>query len=120
MDLDHLMAHSVNPPGTLVVRRLLEGRPKATGLEVVRADPQVVFTDELLNAIRDDVSIYPDVRVEGFEEYGPHICRESTCSPDRTCFTGIRVHLDAFNRHVIYLIGDYVPAVNGWVARWPD
>ena len=115
---DYLMASSANPPGVIVLRQHING--ETYRIEVVRADPQVIVTDEILNDIRDGVSIYPDVRVEGFEEYGPHICRQSTCSPDRTCFTGIRLHLDAINRHVIYLIGDYIPAANGWIARWPD
>lgn len=105
--------------GALTVRHLFDDEANAVA-EVICADPRTCFSDELLNAIKDGASIYPYVRVEGFEEFGPHICRQATCSPDRTCFKGIRLHIDAINQHVIYLIGDYIPAWNAWHAAWPD
>jgi hypothetical protein len=52
-----------------------------------------------------------------------HPCVTLTMPPgpnDTPLWEGTVLKIDGVNRTVIYRIKDYVPAVHGYVAEWPD
>jgi hypothetical protein len=114
---DHLMASQMVPSGILVVRRHFDGGPKAEGIEVRHADPQVRFTNELLAAIARGDSMYPDVRVEGWLIGGNHYHYGS----NGWCFCRAYLHLDARNQHMVYRISLAETGSGAmWQGCWPD
>ncbi|MCA2275489.1 hypothetical protein JF780_05720 [Mycobacterium intracellulare] len=111
--VDHLPAFSVDPPGTLLLRRHINP-DGIESWEVREAAPQVEFTDETLSMVLtgnnpNDGVEYPCMRLE----------RPIDVSP-MTCFTGYMLHIGAANQHVVYRIGEYNRERHSWIARWPD
>ena len=77
------------PAGELIVHRVKDK------LWIAHADPRILISGELLDAIAD-----------------------GDCGP--ACLDGALLRIHGVNRTVIYCIMEYVPRVNGYVAEWPD
>ena len=115
--VDHLPAFSVNPPGVLVLRRHTEDDD--VWLTVVKADPHVEFSDELLTEFfnhGDNDGIYPDVQFQTCCEHKLAECR----TDGGAGYNGALIRINARNRPVVYRIGKYVLERNSWRASWPD
>lgn len=117
---DHLSAFcsatETEPAGILVLHH--RGEDGAWG--IVRADPKVEFTDELLWAIYtdDEQMLYPP----GLFEFitiptGFRFKSDGHLGPD---WKGNLLRLNGSNRTVVYKIHEYVWVRHRWVARWPD
>lgn len=134
-EVDHVMALCTFPIGICVVRRHYDAGE--TWLTVLRSDPHVEFTDELLTNISNgyepninDGTVYPDVRLVQPADYpldSPWVRHhdhgfyiEDKCDIPERCFTNWMLHIDARDQHLIYRIGDYVPGRDAWCASWPD
>lgn len=72
-------------------------------VRVERADPRILISAELLDSIARDQP--PQARLDPVAS--------TTCSGAVLRITGV-------NRTVIYRIGQYLPAVHGYLAEWPD
>jgi hypothetical protein len=116
-EIDHLAAFSVTPPGVLVIRRHSE--VDNTWITVTKADPQVEFTDELLTGTYEGKDPrYISTRLEVWPHAGP-ACPYQGYELGH-CWHNALFHIDGRDRHVVYRIGEYLPARNAWVGRWPD
>lgn len=119
---DHLPALSVDPPGVVVLRRHWDG--DETWLTIIRADPHVEISDELLTDLAgggDNNGMYPDVRLQ-LQPHDTDHCpdREMCPLPAMACYHAALMHIEGRDRTVIYRIGDYVWKRNTWRASWPD
>jgi hypothetical protein len=86
------------PRGTVAITSL-----PGAAIRIDHADPRVLVSAELLDAIADKSS--------------PHAWLDvARCST----YDGAVLHIEAVNRTVIYRITGYVPAVHGYIAEWPD
>jgi hypothetical protein len=116
---NHLPAFSVDPPGVLVLRRHWDDG--SSWLTIAKADPQVEFSDELLQDFAeggDNDGMYPDVELDQSPDH-----HDGTDCPEfhtAYCFTDCLVRINGRDRTVIYRIGEYVAKSNSWVGRWPD
>lgn len=121
---DHLPAHSVHPPGVLVLRR--HWNPDDEWWEIRRADPQVNFSHALLAEVADKYSAdlngrrrlgtdYPCMTLTPV--YG-HTFGE--CRLDGRCFNNWLLHIEGRDEKAIYRIGEYRASRDEWVARFPD
>jgi len=90
------------PQGDCVVTRLDDGR-----LRVDHADPRVLISAELLDAIIDGTG----------DDASPHVRVDLTGC---VTYDGATMKIAAVNRTVIYRIVTYVPSVHGYIAEWPD
>lgn len=83
--------------------------PTGTGDQFVigRADPRVLISAELLDTIATDPApgLSLQMRVTGRTTYDHN---------------DVLLKIHGVNRTVIYRIGDYVPAVHGYIGEWPD
>jgi hypothetical protein len=87
------------PQGECILTRLEDGR-----LHIDRADPRIVISAELLNeAVRQPA--------DGVSVNWPPGC---------FWLTGSTLRIEGVNRTVVYRIGERIPAVNGYIAEWPD
>lgn len=139
---DHLPAHSVDPPGVLVLRHHWDREDNHWWI-VRRADPQVEFSDPLLlnvaNDFRPNINdgiVYSCMRLEPppgapppvpWFQWHDHDVDELTCRYPGRCFINWLLHIDARDgedltagRHVVYRIVGYNRRMEAWVARRPD
>lgn len=73
-------------------------------LHVEHADPRVWLTNELVGDLR--AGRYPgDVRYQERASGWPG---------------GAVLTVDAANRRVVYVLREYLPALDCWLAEWPD
>jgi hypothetical protein len=86
------------PRGELIFTRLADG-----SLRIDHADPRILISAELLDIIVDNPAPSAWVDLAG-------------C----TTYDGGLLKISAINRTVIYRIVEYVPAVRGFIAEWPD
>lgn len=90
------------PRGDCIMTRLDDG-----SIRVDHADPRVLVSAELLALTA--------------VEAHPCVTLTMAPGPNGTPFwEGALLKIDGVNRTVIYRIKDYVPAVHGYVAEWPD
>jgi len=85
------------PWGTVVMTRLRSG-----GIRIDHADPRIVISAELLASIKI-FSGYATLELV----------------PGGT-FRGAILRVEGVNRKLVYRITEYLPAVHGYVAEWPD
>lgn len=90
------------PTGECIITRL-ETTDGST-FRIDRADPRILISAELLN----DVARNP---ADGVSLNWPL---------GNFWLTGSVLRIEAVNRTVVYRIGERVPAVNGYIAEWPD
>lgn len=87
--------------------------PTGTGdqFTIARADPRILISGELLEAI-----------CRGDGASGVSFERDCVCSAVLNCHhrTGGALKIHGVNRTVIYRIGEYLPAVHGYIGEWPD
>jgi hypothetical protein len=77
------------PAGELIVHRVKDS------LWIAHADPRILISAELLDAIAD-----------------------GDCGP--AWLDGALLTIHGVNRTVIYCITDYLPRIHGYIAEWPD
>lgn len=75
-------------------------------LTIIRADPRVLVSVEILDEIRDGKG-HPATHLD----YLP---------ADHEPMTGAVLTIDGVNRRVIYRIAEQVPDLNAYYAEWPD
>lgn len=85
------------PDGELIIHRVKDS------LWIAHADPRILISAELLDAIADG-------------DCGPAWLDLAGC----TTYDGGLLKINGTNRTVIYRIGEYVPRVHGYIAEWPD
>lgn len=89
------------PDGTCTLTRLENGR-----LRIDQADPRVLMSAELVTEAA--ASPHPDVELDraDFTHPGAHV--------------GAVLKINAVNRRLVYRLTEYVAAVHGYIAEWPD
>jgi hypothetical protein len=77
------------------------------GIRVERADPRILISAELLDTIATDPApgLSLQMRVTGRTTYDHN---------------DVLLKIHGANRTVIYRIGEYLPAVHGYIGEWPD
>lgn len=86
------------PRGDCIMTTLADG-----SIRIDRADPRILISAELLDAIVDDPP--------------PHAWLDfSGC----TTYDGAVLRICAVNRTAIYRITGYIPQIRGYIAEWPD
>jgi hypothetical protein len=93
------------PRGECFMTSLYDEHHQLTGLRIDRADPRILISAEVLEAI-DLSSRYP------FAELDLTGCTGTVI--------GALLKIHGVNRRVIYRITEYVPRVNGYIGEWPD
>lgn len=88
------------PTGYCTLSRLTDGR-----IHVDRADPRVLISAELV----DQVMI----------GHLPHAVLDWT-GPVQLGPVGALLKITGVNRQVIYRLTEWMPAVRGYIAEWPD
>lgn len=91
------------PQGDCVMTSLYDDDGQPAGIRIDHADPRILISAELLDAMVDGAS--PDCWVD-----------LAGC----TTYDGATMKIRAVNRTVIYRIVEYVPSVRGFAAEWPD
>lgn len=89
------------PRGECTLTRLEDG-----GIRINQADPRVLISAELLNAIADGYCTphaWLDLRVSGM-----------------FYLVGAVLHVNGVNQQAVYRITEYVPSVHGYIGQWPD
>jgi hypothetical protein len=92
------------PRGECIVTSLPGyGEDGSIPIRIDHADPRILISGELLDHIAD----HPD---------------DTRRLDVATCHTyvGAVLRIDAVNRTVIYRITEFIPAVYGYIAEWPD
>jgi hypothetical protein len=131
--MDHIPAHSVDPPGVLVLRKHWQyfglERERWERWEIRKADSQVEFSDPLLHWVATGAN--PNGGTEYFcMRIDLPTDRYCSCGPGAhpgLCFLGALLHIDGRARddldrshHVVYRIIGYNPRMETWIGRWPD
>jgi hypothetical protein len=97
------------PHGQCICTRLDDG-----SIHVDQADPRVLISGELLDAIllrspivdgTEALAVNAWLNMAGYTGHG---------------YVGAVLHIDGVNQQVVYRIVDMVPRVNGYVGEWPD
>jgi hypothetical protein len=86
------------PRGDFIWSSLADGT-----IRIDHADPRILISAELLDAICDDPPPHAWLDLAG-------------C----TTYDGGLLKISGVNRTVIYRLVSYVPAVRGYIAEWPD
>ncbi len=97
------------PRGDCTIISLLDAGGTQTGVRIDHADPCILISGELLDAIASKPP--------------PHARLDTTgCTPPpyRATYTGAVLRIEAVNRTVVYRMSEYIPAVHGYIAEWPD
>jgi hypothetical protein len=95
------------PRGDCVTTTLFGDDNRPAGLRVDHADPRVLISSELLDNIAD--------RPADALSIGTQLDL-ATCHT----YVGAVLKISGVNRTVVYRITEYVPAVHGYIAEWPD
>lgn len=93
------------PDGVCDLTRLDDGR-----IRVDRADPRILISAELLDSVNGSLCM-PDDRLPLYVSL--HHALPGT-------YAGAVMTIRGVNRTVIYLIGEYLPSVHGYIAEWSD
>lgn len=99
----YLTPHGL-PRGDCIMTSLGGGRCRTD-----HADPRILISAELLRSIAD----HPDDSVQ----LDTADCCDCMMQDDYTLAV---LKISAVNRTVIYRITEYVPAIHGYIAEWPD
>jgi hypothetical protein len=91
------------PRGDCIMTTLLDADGTQTGIRIDHADPRIIISAELLDAIADNPLPHSWLNV-------------ARCST----YDGAVLRIEAVNRTVVYRITEYIPAVRGYIAEWPD
>jgi len=101
------------PRGECILTRLDDGT-----IRIDQADPRILISAELLNAIALGSAI-----VDGTEALALNAILDTTDCCDcmmQDDYTKAVLKISGVNRTVIYRITEYVPAIHGYIAEWPD
>lgn len=88
------------PDGECILTRLEDGR-----LHIDQADPRIMISAELV----DQVMI----------GHHPHVALDWT-GPVQLGPVGALLKIAGVNRQVLYRLTEWIPAVRGYIAEWPD
>jgi hypothetical protein len=91
------------PAGECILTTLCGDDGQPTGLYIVRADPRILISEELLDLIVDAPAPGVWLDLAGCTTYDDGL---------------LKIH--GANRTVIYRITGYEPSVHGYIAEWPD
>lgn len=97
----YLTPHDL-PRGDCIMTRLY-GDDGTIRLRIDHADPRILISAELLDGVADHPTPHARLDLAG-------------C----TTYDGAVLKISAVNRTVIYRITEYVPAIHGYIAEWPD
>lgn len=95
------------PQGECILRGHYDVHGRLESVEITRADPRVLISAELLGHVAASPSPAGSLTMAD----GPN---------GTPFFAGALLKIEGVNRTVIYRIGEYIPAVHGYVAEWPD
>jgi hypothetical protein len=84
-------------------------------LRVDRADPRILISGEVLDAIVRGGGLDPAVDWPALNAW----LTTAGCVPGHG-YVGAVLHIRGVNRQVVYRIVDMVPRINGYIAEWPD
>jgi len=90
------------PDGECVCTRLDDGT-----IRIDRADPRILISAEVIDAIID--GSMPAGRLYRPHSHGGH-----------ASYAGALIKIPGVNQTVVYRITEYVPAIHGYIAEWPD
>ena len=93
------------PTGDCLCTRLPDG-----GIRIDTADPRIIISGELLDAIAGVPDSPLPISNAWLVEPIPHL----------GSYVGAVLHIDGVNRHVIYRITHYLPRIGGYIGEWPD
>ncbi len=98
------------PDGECICTRLDNG-----SLRIDRADPRILISGELLDAIPigGPIAGYPEVLAR-------NAWLDTAGCTDGSGYVGAVLAISGVNQRVIYRIVDYVPRVHGYIGEWPD
>lgn len=90
--------------------------------------PRILIADELLwTMVHHPEDVLPGVTMDWqpFPACDPPVtccqsCPQGPMIEKRECFYGSRLVVDAVQRRLIYIIGEYECELNAWWAHWPD
>jgi hypothetical protein len=106
------------PPGDLPRGECICTRLDDGSIRVDRADPRVLISGELLDAIAVNSAI-----VDGTEAFALNARLDTAgCMPPpwRATYVGGVLRIEGVNRTVVYRITDYLPRIHGYIGEWPD
>lgn len=91
------------PRGECIMTSLYAEDGTQTGIRIDHADPRILISSEVLDAVVDKAG----------GAWPPDLAGCAT-------FDGILLKVHGVNRTVVYRLTEYVAAVNGYIAEWPD
>ncbi len=94
------------PDGECICSRLDDG-----GIRVDRADPRILISPEVLDAIAEGGPWPASLRLDTAGCMPP---------PYRGTHVGAVLHIDGVNQQVVYRITEYVPRIRAYIGEWPD
>lgn len=94
------------PAGEFVCTSLFGDDGRQAAIRIDHADPCVLITVELLDAVADDP--------------GTGISLDCMPLPTAIGYTGALLKIHGVNRTVVYRITGYVPSVHAYIGEWPD
>jgi len=91
------------PTGECILTSLHDDKGNIAAVRIDHADPRILISAELLDAVVDDPTPNAWLDLAG-------------C----TTYDGALLKIHGVNRTVIYRITGYVPHVRGYIGEWPD
>lgn len=96
------------PDGECIITSLYGDDGMQTGIRIDHADPRVLISAEVLDAIMDGSSSPAT------------LYRPRTLAGSALYESGTLLKIPGVNRTVVYRVTEYVPAINAYIAEWPD
>ena len=92
------------PRGDVIITSLENG-----GIRIDHADPRVLISADLLASVATAPGPHAALDTSG--------CRDCFMQDD---YTNAVLKIQDASRQLVYRITEYVPAVHGYIAEWPD